>query len=84
MSYFLRKKCTKLKSFLIGFSNHISTFLLFYMVSFPHDNLIFRPKNTAAGGACYVSKVWRFVFIWAGLTKYNKGRFKVMATYLQQ
>ena len=38
----------------------------------------------------YVSKVWRFLFIWAGLAlffsleKCNKGKLMVMATYLQQ
>ena len=47
-------------------------------------------KNTADQDACYMSKVWSFVFIWAGLvwqyssvkTKYNKSRFEVMANYL--
>ena len=34
--------------------------------------------------ARYVSKVWYFISIWAVQTKYNKGRFKVMATYLKQ
>ena len=44
-------------------------------------------KNTADEDACYVSKVWLFVFIWAGLAVFfnsDKVRFKVMATYLQQ
>ena len=47
-------------------------------------------KNTADQDACYVSKVWWLVFIWANLQQYSsnhkiyiKGRFKVIATPLQ-
>ena len=44
-------------------------------------------KNTADKDAGYVSKIWYFVFFGQYSTnqnRYNKGRFKVMATYLQQ
>ena len=31
-----------------------------------------KSKNTSDSDACYVSKVWQFVFIWAGLAVFYK------------